>query len=327
MRCAVLGAGSFGTGLAVHLAQNGYQTAMWERRPERCQAMRDQRRNPLHLSSVPFPDSLSVASDLEEVLAGAELVVPAVPSHALRSVLKTAAPFIPSGAVLSCATKGIEEGTLDIMYDVMAQELPNHERTMFSGPTFALEVAQGLPSAVVVAGPEPLASEIAEVWHGGSLRVYHTDDHIGVCVGASVKNVMAIGCGIADGLGLGLNARAALITRGLAEVTRLAVRMGANPATMMGLAGMGDLVLTCTGSLSRNRRVGLALGEGRTLESILAELGEVAEGVGTAKTAVDLAKRVGVEMPISEQVRAILHEGMSASDGLANLLGRSRKAE
>jgi glycerol-3-phosphate dehydrogenase (NAD(P)+) len=214
------------------------------------------------------------------------------------------------------------------MFEVCAAELGHAERlSVLYGPSFAMEVAQGLPTAVVVAGEEKGAHIAAEAFHGDLFRAYHTEDVVGVCIGGSLKNVMAIACGVSDGLGLGANARAGIITRGLAEVTRLAVAMGANPLTLMGLAGIGDLVLTCTGNLSRNRRVGLALGEGRTLEQVLTELGEVAEGVTTASSAHKLANKLGVEMPITHQVHAMLHEGKPAVQAVMELMGRQRRAE
>ena len=216
------------------------------------------------------------------------------------------------------------------MWQVMEQELGPRvmaRATLLYGPSFALEVATNKPTAVVIAGQKSAANIAADAFHGGAFRTYHSEDVMGVCIGGSLKNVMAIACGVSDGVGLGANARAALITRGLAEVTRLAVALGANPLTMMGLAGMGDLVLTCTGNLSRNRRVGLALGAGQTLEEILDELGEVAEGVRTTKSAHHLAERVGVDLPITAEVHALLYEGKPAPLALQDLLGRGRRAE
>jgi glycerol-3-phosphate dehydrogenase (NAD(P)+) len=261
------------------------------------------------------------------VVRGAEVVVPVLPSHALREVIRTAVPYLTADVPIGCATKGIEEGTGFTMAELVAQEVPGglSQISVLYGPSFALELAQGLPTAVVCAGA---ASEpVIQVFHGGALRVYASTDLVGVCIGGSLKNVVAIACGVSDGAGLGNNARAALITRGLAEITRLAVAMGADPLTMAGLAGLGDLVLTCTGALSRNRRVGLALGQGRSLADVLAELGEVAEGVTTARSARELAERVGVELPITNQVHAMLFEGKPAVQALADLMGRSRKGE
>ena len=328
MQCAVLGAGIWGTALAVQLARAGHDTVIWDRNPERCEHMNAEHRNPRYLRDVSLPHSLRAVPSLSAACEHAELLVPVLPSHALRSVIRRAAPSIRPTTSVCCATKGIEDDTLDTMHAVLTEELPDdHRISMLYGPSFALEVARGQPTAVVIAGGDAAAHAAADAFHAGAFRTYHTDDVMGVCIGGSLKNVMAIACGVSDGVGLGANARAAIITRGLAEITRLAVALGANPLTLMGLAGMGDLVLTCTGNLSRNRRVGLALGQGRTLEDILEELGEVAEGVVTARSATKLAKRVGVELPITEQVHALLDEGKPARQALADLLNRERRAE
>ena len=328
MRCTVLGAGSWGTALAIQLARVGHETVLWDRNPDRCAAMNADRRNPRYLKDASFPPLLRAESDLHAAVYAAELLVPVVPSHGLRGVLRAAAPAIGAEVVTCTATKGIEDDTLATMAEVVAQELgggPRH--AVLSGPSFAAEVGQGLPTAVVVAGPAGPAEVAAQAFHGDLFRCYHTEDVVGVCVGGSLKNVMAIACGVSDGVGLGSNARAGLITRGLAEITRLAIAMGAHPMTLAGLAGMGDLVLTCTGNLSRNRRVGLALGQGRSLDDILAELGEVAEGVTTASSAWKLADRMGVEMPITAQIHAMLHEGKPVHQALFDLMRRERRAE
>lgn len=328
MRCTVLGGGSWGTALAVQLARVGHETVLWDRNPERCEIINREHKNPRYLKEIALPVSLRADSDLAAATKRAELLVPVLPSHALRENLHQIKEHVASSALVCCATKGIEDETLATMFEVCVSELGGPARTsMLYGPSFALEVAQGLPTAVVVAGQDPCAHEAAEAFHGDLFRAYHTEDIVGVCVGGSIKNVMAIACGVSDGLGLGSNARAGIITRGLAEITRAAVAMGANPLTLMGLAGIGDLVLTCTGNLSRNRRVGLALGQGRTLQDILTELGEVAEGVTTASSANKLAKKLGIEMPITEQVHAMLHEGKSAGVALMDLMGRQRRAE
>lgn len=328
MRCTVLGGGSWGTALAAQLARIGHPTILWDRNADRCDALNRDHRNPRYLRDVPLPPALLASSDLEASVADAELIVPVVPSHALRGVLAQVRGRVRPSQLVCCATKGIEDDTLATMHGVCHSELGSPERiSVLYGPSFAKEVAQGLPTAVVVAGPEQGAQAAAAAFHGDLFRCYHTEDIVGVCVGGSLKNVMAIACGVSDGLGLGTNARAALITRGLAEITRLAMAMGANPLTLMGLAGLGDLVLTCTGDLSRNRRVGLALGAGRTLQDILDELGEVAEGVTTAVSAHKLARAVGVEMPITEQVYAMLHQGTPAVQALMDLMGRQRRAE
>lgn len=330
MRCAVLGGGSWGTALACQLARQGHDTILWDRNPERCAHINTHRENPRYLKGIRLPDRLVATSELSEAVRGAELLVPVLPSHALRAVLKRAQPDLSTEAFVCCASKGIEEDSLDTMWQVMEQELGASmmaRTTLLYGPSFALEVATNKPTAVVIAGDKSAANVAADAFHGGAFRTYHSEDVMGVCIGGSLKNVMAIACGVSDGVGLGANARAALITRGLAEVTRLAVALGANPLTMMGLAGMGDLVLTCTGNLSRNRRVGLALGAGQSLEEILEELGEVAEGVRTTRSAHFLAKKVGVELPITAEVHALLYEGKPAPLALQDLLGRGRRAE
>lgn len=328
-RCTVLGAGSWGTALAVQLARQGHDTLLWDRNADRCDHINRTHLNPRYLTSVSLPEALVAVPDLKAATAHADLLVTGVPSHALREVMSEAAPFVKEGAAVCCATKGVENGSLATMAEVLGEVLPAHRErtTVLSGPSFALELATGLPTAVVIAGRDAPAHEAAEAFHGQTFRAYHTEDVVGVCIGGSLKNVMAIACGISDGAGFGSNARAAIITRGLAEISRLAVAMGANPLTMMGLAGMGDLVLTCTGNLSRNRRVGLALGEGRTLTEILDELGEVAEGVTTAQSAFNLAHRVGVELPITEQVYRLLYEEKPVMTALLDLLGRERRAE
>ncbi|MCB9664587.1 MAG: NAD(P)-dependent glycerol-3-phosphate dehydrogenase [Alphaproteobacteria bacterium] len=328
MRCAVLGGGSFGTAMAAHLARRGHEVVLWDRHAERCATMNATRRNPTYLRDVELPEGLRAEADLHAAVTGAELLVPCVPSHAMREVARRAAPAVHEGAAVCCASKGIEDGTLDTMATVLEEELgPLRPITVISGPSFARELALGLPTTLVVAGDEAPRRAVADAFHGSRLRVYDSHDVVGVCVGASLKNVMAIACGISDGLGLGHNARAAIITRGLAEITRLAVEAGAEAITLMGLAGLGDLVLTCTGDQSRNRRVGLGLGRGQRLDEVLAEIGEVAEGVVTARSARALGRKLGVEMPITEQVFAVLHEGKDAAAALRDLLGRERKHE
>ncbi len=328
MRCTVIGAGSWGTALAAQLVRQGHETVLWDRHPERCDHINAHHRNPRYLREVDLPTGLRAEPDLRRAVDGASLVVPVVPSHALRSVLAAIRDDLAADAQVCCATKGIEDDTLATMHEVCVAELGDIDRiSMLYGPSFALEVAKALPTAVVVAGADDTAHIAAEAFHGDHFRAYHTYDVVGVCIGGSIKNVMAIACGVSDGLGFGANARAGLITRGLAEITRLAVAMGADPITMMGLAGIGDLVLTCTSNLSRNRRVGLALGEGRTLDDVLQELGEVAEGVTTAVSAHKLARKIGVELPITEQVYAMLHEDRPAMEALTALMGRQRRAE
>lgn len=329
-RCAVIGAGSWGTALGIQLARNGHPTAMWDRDAERCIRMENDRVNARYLPGIPFPELLHVSHDIDVVLAGAEMVVAVVPSQAIRGVMGAIGDRLPE-VPICCASKGIEVDTLQTMDEVLHDVLPKRLHPYLcalGGPSFAKEVAHGLPTAVVVAGEsEETCHRVAETFHGGYFRVYHSDDVVGVEYGAALKNVLAIACGVSDGAGLGTNARAALITRGLTEITRLAVARGANPLTMMGLAGLGDLVLTCTGDLSRNRRVGLGLGQGKTLAAILEELGQVAEGVVTARSAWALAQKVGVDMPLTEQVYRMLYEDKPVKDVLKTLVGRERKAE
>lgn len=330
MRCAVLGAGAWGTALALQLARNHDEVRLWDHNAERADRMQRERENAGRFPGLRFPASLRATGSLPEALEGAEVVLLVVPSQTVREVAGLAGPWLEEGAVLACASKGIETGTLMTMHEVLEQVLPASARPRLcslAGPSFAREVAGGLPTAVVLAGPPGAADRVSAALHGGAMRAYTTTDVVGAELGGALKNVIAIACGVADGMGAGLNARAALITRGLAEITRLAVARGANPLTLAGLAGMGDLVLTCTGDLSRNRRVGLGLGRGRALGEILAELGEVAEGVITTRSARELAQVTGVEMPICEEVHAMLYQDKPVAAALMALMGRARKAE
>ncbi len=331
MKCAVIGAGSWGTALAMQLARCGHEVRQWDRDPERAARSQAERENSRYLPGLPFPDGMAVTGELAEALDGAALVVSVVPSQVTRAVAAEVAPLLAPEAVVCCASKGVEADTLCTMHEVLEQVLSPelHRRScVLSGPSFAAEVARDLPTAVVVAGRDEVATAaVADAFHGSHFRVYHSDDVVGVELGGALKNVMAIACGIIDGAGLGMNARAALITRGLAEITRLAVARGAHPLTMAGLAGCGDLVLTATGNLSRNRRVGLGLGRGEALPAILEELGQVAEGVVTTRSAYELGRSAGVEMPITEQMYRVLYEALPVQEALYNLLERRRRAE
>ncbi len=329
MKVGVIGAGSWGTALAIQLARNGNTTTMWDRDGARALRMQVERVNTRYLPGLEFPPGLTVTNQLEGAVRGAELIVEAVPSTAIRPVIAEVSRLIAPGVPVVCATKGIEVDTLLTMDEVLAELLPpGTPLVTLGGPSFAKEVAMGLPTAVVVASRHDGGCHAAATaLHGGFFRVYHSDDVVGVEVGAALKNVLAIACGVSDGAGLGTNARAALITRGLTEMTRVAVARGGHPLTMMGLAGLGDLVLTCTGDLSRNRRVGLGLGKGGTLRQVLADLGQVAEGVVTAQSAWQLALREGVEMPITEQVYRMLYEDKPVFEVLRDLAGRPRTAE
>jgi glycerol-3-phosphate dehydrogenase (NAD(P)+) len=326
---AVLGAGSWGTALAVLLARNRQPVTLWGRRAGHVEQMLRERRNRSFLPDTDFPDELSVVPDLTAAVADAPDVLVAVPSHAFREVVEKAAPALCAGVRLVWATKGFEPGSGQLLHQVAAAVLgPAASTAVISGPTFAGEVVRGLPTAVTIAsGDDAFAEALAARFHSPRFRVYTSSDVVGVEVGGAVKNVLAIAAGIADGLGFGANTRAALITRGLAELMRLGVALGGERETFMGLAGLGDLVLTCTDDQSRNRRVGMALGRGLSLEAAIASVGQVAEGVRTTGEVRRLATRAGIEMPIAEQVYRVLHEGVAPSTAVNALLGRALRAE
>jgi glycerol-3-phosphate dehydrogenase (NAD(P)+) len=330
MEAAVLGAGAFGVALTKILEARGHRVDLWVRSPEAAARIAETRES-TYLPGVQFGPSITPTSDLARAVAGKPLIVSVTPSHVARHVLSEAAPHIDKEAVIANASKGIEEGTLQTIDQIYAQVLPAPiaERASFlSGPTFAKELARGLPAAIVVASHRADSALLVQrELANDRFRVYTTDDVTGVEVGGALKNICAIGAGIADGLGYGHNTRAALITRGLSEIARLGVRLGANPLTFAGLAGMGDLVLTCTGDLSRNRQVGLELGKGRTIEDILAGMSSVAEGVKTTRAAHDLGKKVGVELPITDAIYSILYEGKAPREAVAELLKREPRAE
>ncbi len=326
MRIAVLGSGSWGTALAKVVSDNGHRTALWGRRPELAEEIRARRENSTFLPGIPLADTLEPTHDLAEALDGAEMVVVAVPTHGIRETLRRCASLVPARVPVVSATKGIEQETLCFVNEMIAEEVPVSRDTFvaLSGPSFAREVALGLPTVVVAASRDlGLAREVQRAfWTDNRFRVYLTDDVVGVEVGGALKNVIAIAAGASDGLGFGHNARAALITRGLAEIARLAMKMGGDALTLAGLAGMGDLVLTCTGELSRNRYVGFELGKGRSLTEILGSMRQVAEGVRTTKSARDLSRREGVYMPIIEQVYAALYEEKNLRAAVSDLMTR-----
>jgi glycerol-3-phosphate dehydrogenase (NAD(P)+) len=330
-RAAVIGAGAWGTTLSRHLAGVGCRVRLWAYEPEVVAAIRGKGENSLFLPGVPLPSSVEATGSLDEAAGDAELLVFAVPSHAARSVLRRLAPALARPLPLISATKGIEEGSFALMTQVMAEELPGSMHgllTVLSGPSFAAEVAEGRPTAVVLAGADAaLVRRLQGRLMTPAFRVYAGADVIGVQLGGALKNVMAVAAGVVDGLGLGHNARAALITRGLAEMVRLGAAMGADPRTFQGLSGLGDLVLTCTGPLSRNHAVGLRLGRGEPLELVLRDGKAVAEGVRTSRAALGLAARLGVEMPIVREVCALLFEGKAPRRAAADLMERSAKAE
>lgn len=327
----VLGAGSFGTALAKLLAEGGHRVCVWARDPAVVKSINEEHRHPRRLTDVRLPPGLIATTDLAECMKGASLIVSGVPTVAVREVWERAREHLESDTLIVSATKGIENETLMLISDILRDVLPAeaHGRlTYLSGPSFALELCRRLPTAVTIAAEdESVAEQVQRIISTDYFRAYTTTDVVGVELGGALKNVIAIAAGAADGLGFGLNTRAALITRGLAEITRLAVKMGARPLTLAGLAGMGDLVLTCTGSLSRNRTVGFQLGQGKKLDAILQELGEVAEGVNTTRAVRDLSRREEVEMPICEGVYSLLFEDVDARDAVYALMGRRLKAE
>jgi glycerol-3-phosphate dehydrogenase (NAD(P)+) len=328
MKCTVVGAGAWGTALANLLAENGHETTLWAYEPDVAESVVSHRENRRFLPGIPLHPELRATTSLDQACTGAELVLFASPSHVLRQVAAQGARWIPEQARLVVATKGIERDRLALMTDVVAEEVPGRAIVALSGPSFAIEVAQHLPTAIVAASTDAEAARVTQqTFSTSAFRVYTQRDVIGVELGGALKNVMAVATGIADGLQLGFNARAALITRGLAEMTRLGVKLGADPATFAGLAGVGDLVLTCTGSHSRNRSVGIEIGRGATLNEVLQGRETVAEGVTTTESAKQLAAREGVEMPIVNAVHRVLFEKQPARWALVELMTRDLKGE
>lgn len=326
MRVTVVGAGAWGTALA--MALNGrHAVTLWAREPNVVQELIERRENSRFLPGIVLPESLRIEGDLGRAAADSELLIVAAPLVGLRDTLKKIREVTVSPRLI-WVCKGFEPGSGKLPHQVVEEEFGTIPCGVLTGPSFAEEVAKGLPTAAALASRDgAFAQSVAAELHGPRLRLYANDDLVGAEIGGAVKNVMAIAAGISDGLGFGYNARAALMTRGLAEMARLGVALGAQPATFMGLAGMGDLILTCTGDLSRNRRVGLALAKGGVLQDILADLGHVAEGVSTAKEVVRLAASKGVDMPITAAVDSILHAGESAVDVVERLLSRDPKTE
>lgn len=326
---AVLGSGSWGTALAVHIARTGHRTILWGIETDELAAMTRDRENRRYLPGTPLPDGLEIEPDFARAVAQADQLLVVVPSHAFREVLQRIKPLLRREQRVAWATKGFELASGKLPHEVASEVLgPAVPTAVLSGPTFAKEVGAGLPSAMTVASrDEDYAMSLARSLSSDNFRVYASGDMVGVEVGGATKNVLAIGAGISDGLGFGANTRVALITRGLVELTRLGVALGADKETFMGLAGLGDLVLTCTDDQSRNRRFGLALASGKTPEQAQAEIGQVVEGVLAARAVRDVAKGVGVEMPISEQIYRVLYEGAPARDAVIALMGRTVKAE
>jgi glycerol-3-phosphate dehydrogenase (NAD(P)+) len=326
-KIAVLGAGAWGTALAMNLSQR-HQVSLWARNAGHVSGMRKARANPLYLGDFKFNDQLAIEDDLSVALDGADLILSVVPTAGFRDILKDIKK-LGSSLPIIWAHKGLEPQSAKLPYEVAMEELGNtHHWGALSGPSFAAELVRGLPTAVTLAANHAdFSNEAAQLIHGANLRVYNTTDVVGVSIGGAVKNVMAIAAGISDGMGFGNNARAAMITRGLTEMTRFGVALGAKTETFMGLAGVGDLILTCTGQYSRNREVGLQLASGKNLDDVLKGLGHVAEGVNTAREVMRRAQSIGVDMPITYEVNQVLTHGKSAQDAVMDLLGREQKPE
>ena len=328
MRCAVIGGGAWGSALAHLIGHNGHDVVLWAREADVVAHVNLTHANPRFLPGATLDPRVRATTAMDEALRGATLVVYVAPSHVLRDVVRSGSAHVSSDAIAVVATKGIERGSLALMTDVVHAQLPGRAVVALSGPSFALEVARGMPTAIVAASDAAAAaSAVQRILSSAAFRVYTNDDVTGVEVGGALKNVMAVATGIAEGVGLGLNSRAALITRGLAEMTRLGVALGARPETFAGLTGMGDLVLTCTGALSRNRAVGVEIGKGERLESVLAATESVAEGITTTDSARALAAREGVAMPIVDAIARILFEQQPPRDALADLMGRELRPE
>ncbi|MFI8417835.1 NAD(P)H-dependent glycerol-3-phosphate dehydrogenase [Serratia sp. NPDC078593] len=326
----VIGAGSYGTALAITLARNGHPVVLWGHNPEQIAKLQHERRNQAFLPDVPFPDTLLLDADLASALAASRDVLVVVPSHVFGDVLRQLKPLLRADARIVWATKGLEAETGRLLQDVAREALGDAiPLAVVSGPTFAKELAAGLPTAIALAATdEQFAEDLQQLLHcGKSFRVYSNPDFIGVQLGGAVKNVIAIGAGMSDGIGFGANARTALITRGLAEMSRLGTALGADPSTFMGMAGLGDLVLTCTDNQSRNRRFGIMLGQGKGVEEAQDTIGQVVEGYRNTKEVLALAQRYGVEMPITEQIYQVLYRNKNAREAALSLLGRTRKDE
>ncbi|MEN1943116.1 NAD(P)H-dependent glycerol-3-phosphate dehydrogenase [Luteimonas sp. MJ293] len=330
-KVAVLGAGSWGTALAALIARHQFTTVLWgwEKDAQNVAGIDGRQQNARYLPGIELPSELRATTDMAAALADADLVLVAVPSHAFAETLRTLAPLRRADAGVCWATKGFEPGSGRFLHEVAAEVFgPDVPLAVVTGPSFAKEVAAGLPTALTVHGDHPeFAEQVADVLHGPAFRAYTGDDMRGAELGGAMKNVLAVATGVADGMELGLNARAGLITRGLNEMLRLNVALGGRPETLIGLAGLGDLVLTSTGDLSRNRRLGLALGRGQSIDEAVREIGQVVESLQTANEVMRLARRHDIELPIASAVHDVLHGDITPAEGLARLMSRDRKAE
>ncbi|MDO5609417.1 MAG: NAD(P)H-dependent glycerol-3-phosphate dehydrogenase [Pseudomonadota bacterium] len=326
---AVLGAGSWGTALAALLARQGHSVSLWGRDEDVAAAIDGRHENPRYLPGIPLPENLRATTDLATALRAAAWVLVVTPSHAFAETLRKLAPLRPANAGVAWATKGFEPGSGRFLHEVAEEILgPDVPLAVVTGPSFAKEVAEGLPTALTVHSDDAgFAQNVAEAMHGPAFRAYTGDDMKGAELGGAMKNVLAVATGVADGMQLGLNARAGMITRGLNEMLRLAAAIGAKPETLMGLAGLGDLVLTTTGDLSRNRRLGLAIGQGKSIDEAVREIGQVVESIQTADEVMRQAQKHGIDLPISRAVQQVLHGELTPEDGLRQLLAREQKAE
>ena len=326
---SILGAGSWGTALALQAARNGCETMLWGHNPQHISQVKHARENQRYLAGFNFPANLYVTDNLQQAVSFSELILLAVPSHAFKNTLIAIQPFLTENSQIAWATKGFDSETGELLSQVSLAILGNNINTaVISGPTFAKEVAAGLPTALTIASTsESLANQLTDILHNHCFRIYTSTDIIGVQVGGACKNVLAIAAGIADGLGFGANTRAALITRGLNEIMRLGIKLNGQADTFMGLTGLGDLILTCTDNQSRNRRFGLALGQGQSQQQALTEIAQEVEGIGAAREAYLLSKHYQVEMPITEQVYKVLFENLEPKLAVQNLLTRDQKPE
>jgi glycerol-3-phosphate dehydrogenase (NAD(P)+) len=328
---AVIGAGSYGTCLAMCFGAAGHRVQLYCRNAEQAKELERSRCNQQYLPGYKLPDTVHAGSDLEAAVRGKRFVVGVTPSYGVRDLFGKIANVMDPDAIVINASKGLEDGTLETIDQVYKAVLPEriaNRATFLSGPTFATEIAAGHPAAIVLAGRDAETTTIAQTTLSSlNFRIYTTDDVLGVLIGGALKNVIAIGAGISDGVGFGSNTRVMLITRGLAEITRIGVALGAHALTFAGLSGMGDLVLTCSGDASRNRRVGLALGQGKSMADIMADMKQVAEGVKTTKVAYELTKKIGVDSPIIDTMYAIIHQGVPVRDAVIPLLGRPARGE
>ncbi|TXL20383.1 glycerol-3-phosphate dehydrogenase [Methylococcaceae bacterium HT5] len=328
-KISVFGAGSWGTALAIQAAKNGNQTLLWGHLPEHIANLAKDRQNKRYLANLPFPDTLQVTDHLKEAAQFSDILLISVPSHVFQETLLKIKPFVNDQVKIAWASKGFNPETGELLNKIVANVFSTETpAAVLSGPSFAQEVAAGLPSAVTIAATQQsFADQLAQIMHSPRFRIYTTNDIISVQVGGAVKNVLAIAAGIADGIGFGANTRAALVTRGIAEIIRLNTALGGQQETLMGLAGLGDLILTCTDNQSRNRRFGIALGQGKNREQAIQEIGQEVEGISAAKETYMLAKKHGIDMPITEQTYRVLYEGLAPLSAVQNLLQRDQKSE